>query len=351
MTTAYLEITAACNFRCSFCPLVSMERPMLTMPDELVVDLIKQIGREALAEIINFHVMGEPTLHKDVAKFCRIATEEGLKVFLVTNGSRLSEAMNRALLDTELSHIVVSLRSPNDAYYSEIFKASKRLDYEAYLKQIRSLLDESCRRGVHHPTSIVIRVFQRSLSDALREKVPHQEALYETEPMIKQLKEWGEELCGMSSRDLRRKYPERFTGRNHIPLTPRATLVTGRIMRWWQREADLVDTKYPARVSYCSGFNDQFAVLADGRVTACCLDYEGHTALGNAKDHSLKEILGGSPVSGFVRSFDRLRPPTKTCANCLGGNTLPEWLARQALAVGRRATRQGSSAIHPKRRR
>lgn len=345
MTIAYIEITAACNFRCSFCPLVSMERPMLTMPSAMVLDLIEQVRRDGLADTISFHVMGEPTLHKDLVKFCRIATEGGLHVSLVTNGSRLSDAMNSALLDTGLSKISVSLRSPNDDYYSEIFKSSKQLDYEAYLGQIRSLVAESCKRGPDHPTFVGIRVFQRRISDSLSKEVRHQEALYDTEAIISRLRGWGEELCGLTTDDLRRMYPERFAAKIRIPLTPRVSLRTNPIMRWWQREADLVGTKYPAVISYCSGFKDQFAVLADGRVTACCLDYEGHTALGNVKERSLKEILGGSRVSDFVRSFQRLRPPTKTCAKCLGGDTLPEWIGRQALAAGRQVAEQGMSSL------
>ena len=343
VTIAYIEITAACNFRCSFCPLVSMERPMLTMPSETVLDLIDQVRKDGLAQTISFHVMGEPTLHKDLVTFCRAATEGGLKVSLVTNGSRLSDEMSSALLDTRLSKISVSLRSSNDEYYSEIFKASKRLDYEAYLQQIRLLLAESYHRGPSHPTFIVIRVFQKSVSDVLRDKVQHQESLYDTEGMIGMLRKWGEELCGMTSEELAREYSQRFSLKAYIPITPSAAIVTNPIMRWWQREADLVNTKYPARLSYCSGFNDQFAVLADGRVTACCLDYEGHTTLGNVKENSLKDILGGTRVSDFVGSFNRFHPPTKTCANCLGGNTIPEWIARQTLAVGRRVTTQALS--------
>ena len=345
MTIAYVEITAACNFRCSFCPLVSMERPMLTMPSDMVLDLIEQIRHGGLADTISFHVMGEPTLHKDLVRFCRVATEGGLYVSLVTNGSRLSESMNKALLDTGLSKISISLRSPNDEYYSEIFKSSKQLDYEDYLQQIHSLIAESCKRGPDHPTSIGIRVFRRNLSDSLRNEVRHQDALYDTEAMIRRLRAWGEELCGLTTDELRRMYPERFAAKFRIPLTHRASLRTNPIMRWWQREADLADTKYPALISYCSGFKEQFAVLADGRVTACCLDYEGNTVLGNVKERPLKEILGGSRVSDFVRSFNRLRPPTKTCAKCLGGNTLPEWIGRQALAAGRQAKREGLSAL------
>ncbi|MDP3939004.1 MAG: radical SAM protein, partial [Deltaproteobacteria bacterium] len=333
----------ACNFRCSFCPLVSLERPLLTMPREMVLDLIGQISRDALAESISFHVMGEPTLHKHLVEFCRVATESGLDVSLVTNGSRLSPAMSAALLDTGLRKISVSLRSPNDEYYSEIFKASKTLDYESYLKQVRSLISDSCARGPDHPTAVVVRLFVDRFRDKLREKVPHQGALYSTEAVMARLRAWGEEFSGMSAEALREAYPDRFRGSDRIPLTPGASILTGQIMRWWQQEADQVETKYPARISYCGGYNEQFAVLADGRVTACCLDAEGRTSLGNVKDLPLKEILGATPVSDFVGSFKSLRPPTRTCAKCLGGNTLVESIGRQALNVYRRVVNPGQA--------
>jgi radical SAM protein with 4Fe4S-binding SPASM domain len=222
------------------------------------------------------------------------------------------------------------------------------LDYEAYLEQIRSLIAESNKRGPEYPTSIGIRVFQKRYSDAFRDEVQHQEALYSTAAIISRLRDWGEQICGLTTEELRRMYPERFGPKFRIPLTHRASLRTNPIMRWWQREADRVDTKYPALISYCSGFNDQFAVLADGRVTACCLDYEGHTALGNVKERPLEEILKSSPVTDFVGSFDRLRPPTKTCAKCLGGNTIPEWIGRQAVLAGSEVARQGFSKLKAK---
>lgn len=345
MALAYVEITAACNFRCSFCPLVSLERPLLTMPREMALGLIEQISRDGLAQSISFHVMGEPTLHKSLVEFCRVATDSRLEVSLVTNGSRLSAAMSRDLLDTGLRKISVSLRSPNDEYYSEIFKASKTLDYEGYLGHVRSLIAESVARGPDHPTGIVIRLFEKRFSDHMREKVAHQETLYSSEATIAHLRAWGEELSGMTADDLRRAYPDRFKNDGSIPLTPRVRIRTGQIMRWWQQEADHVDTKYPARLSYCSGFSDQFAVLADGRVTACCLDAEGRTSLGNVKEKPLKEILGGAPVSEFVKSFEALRPPTRTCAKCLGGNTLAESLARQTLNVYHRVSSQALTKL------
>lgn len=347
MTIAYVEITAACNFRCSFCPLVNMERPMLTMPSEMVLDIIQQIRCDDLADTISFHLMGEPTLHKGLVQFCRVATEVGLRVSLVTNGTRLSNTMISALLDTGLNKLSVSLRSPTDEYYSEIFKASKQLDYESYLEQILSLIAHSYERGEEHPPSVLIRVFQKRFSDILREKVRHQDTLYNTQATVRRLRDWGKELCGMTSNELRRKYPHRYRNSTSYPITPRAAIVTNPIYRWWQQEADLVRTKYPAVISYCSGFDKQFAVLADGRVTSCCLDYEGRNSLGNVKERSLKEILGTREVSDFVRSFKRLRLPTKTCANCMGGNRFMESIARQAINVGRRASTQLLSALKP----
>lgn len=222
MIIAYIEITAACNFRCTFCPLVSMKRPPSTMPSEMVLDILEQIRRDRLADAVSFHLMGEPMLHKDVFRFCRVATEGGLKVGLVTNGSRLSEAANRALLDTSLDKVSISLRSSNDDYYSEIQKSITKLDYEAYLQNIRCLIEQSHRRGPDSPTTIAVRVFQKQLSDVLREKVAHQDSLYDTDAIIANLKHWGKEICGLSPEVLRKKYPGRFAKKRYIPITPKA---------------------------------------------------------------------------------------------------------------------------------
>ena len=100
----YIEITNICNLNCSFCPKNSRPKKFMTVKEfDTITDEIAP-----LTNTICLHLMGEPLLHPDISLFFDEAEKRGLRVVLVTNGTRLSENA-----DMLLSKILPSASFPS----------------------------------------------------------------------------------------------------------------------------------------------------------------------------------------------------------------------------------------------
>ena len=88
-----------------------------------------------------------------------------------------------------------------------------------------------------------------------------------------------------------------------------------------------------AWAGYCFGMRDHFAILYNGDVTLCCIDYEGHTALGNLHKASLKEILSSDELGNIIEGFKKFRLVHPFCKRCLGSKTYTSWLFKPVASV------------------
>ena len=73
---------------------------------------------------------------------------------------------------------------------------------------------------------------------------------------------------------------------------------------------------------YCFGMRDHFAVLRNGDVTLCCVDFEGRTAFGNLHNESLKEVLSKEELGKIIKGFRQFRLVHPFCKYCLGGKNI-----------------------------
>ena len=95
MKSVYIEITNACNLRCSFCPSSDCghEAGSGKSHNFMSSTLFKQCVAgtvEAGIENVYLHVLGEPTLHPGFALFLKEIKTAGLSLTLVTNGTTIA---------------------------------------------------------------------------------------------------------------------------------------------------------------------------------------------------------------------------------------------------------------------
>jgi radical SAM protein with 4Fe4S-binding SPASM domain len=117
-----LELTDACNHRCSFCYNVWKEDGAYPEghlgPDETIA-LVDRIIDQTHCEYVSL-TGGEPLLRKDVyAVIERIASRD-VKVILITNGNLLTEETVRRCLDAGLTSFEVSLHSCDAGAHDEL---------------------------------------------------------------------------------------------------------------------------------------------------------------------------------------------------------------------------------------
>src|SRR5208282_3841624 len=109
----HIELTNVCDFNCIFCPKSEMKRPYGYMDTGLARRIITELKARGICEKITFHVMGEPTLHKDFFAILDHAEAEGMKAGLTTNGGGLGGDTGRRLLDYALHQLDISLQTPD----------------------------------------------------------------------------------------------------------------------------------------------------------------------------------------------------------------------------------------------
>lgn len=86
-----IELTSNCNFNCSFCPSASMARKKSIMPRKLWEIILNEISEKRMTRKIQFYLLGEPLLRKDVFHAIKLANSFGLFVSLYTNGLLLKK--------------------------------------------------------------------------------------------------------------------------------------------------------------------------------------------------------------------------------------------------------------------
>ena len=149
---AALDVTYRCNLKCVHCSL--WDRP--AGEEEMTLDEMKEIVLK-LKSSLNLPAIdilgGEAFLRPDTMKLIRFATEQGVFVHIVTNGTMLSDRVARELIELHVYKIAISLDGFNaEAHdrtrgvpgaFRRTVKAVERL------KRLKDELKGSTRISIH----------------------------------------------------------------------------------------------------------------------------------------------------------------------------------------------------------
>ena len=131
---AYVEITNICNKNCSFC--AGHRRPYGRMTEEQFRYVAKEIS--GVTQYVYYHLMGEPLTHPDIGKFIAIASENGLRSAITTNGSLLSRRGDE-LIEAGAYKVNISVHS---------FEEGTSDEYEEYINNCLDFADKASLSGV-----------------------------------------------------------------------------------------------------------------------------------------------------------------------------------------------------------
>lgn len=131
-----IEPTNCCNLHCIMCPRGEMTRPQGCMNFELFKKIINEC--EGKVDFIYLHFFGEPLLHPRIVDFINYAAGKGMTIALSTNATVLNETISRALLNSKLDLLIISIDSINPETYTKIRKGG---NLENLLKNIDIFLD------------------------------------------------------------------------------------------------------------------------------------------------------------------------------------------------------------------
>jgi len=300
---AFIELTNACNFRCTFCPQVDLKRKLEVMDLDLAVKVVRELAAMGHHEPIRLHLMGEPLLYPRFAEFVRATHALGQTLRLATNGSRFQPQRIAMLFETGLDEIVISLNTPE----RHLFDAQRGTDmtWEEYLGGVRAYLAELVRRGAPPKTWLNI------LYDGSKAHDPDELAR-----LRRVVNEWIDFVRGLGGRPLP-------TAEEVIDLEPYGGYQRSATFLKLLPDLELQWTAYhqwggvkAPEQHFCVFPWRQLAILVDGKATACCVDSEGEIVLGDARVQSVREIWEGEPLARIRRGFLQGRDVEERCARC-----------------------------------
>ncbi len=232
-----LESTNHCNFKCTFCPHPSMERAKGFMNEDLyrkIIDEASFLGFKKL-DLRNF---GEPILDKRLPRLASYARDKGIdKIYIHTNGYGISEKLIDSWGEAGIVDANVSL-SPK----REFALTRPGVDVSRLFRDIEKITRGSSK------WKHVLSIDYIHTGQSTREE--------ETEFLS-----WLHDIGAQKRIDIQ-------------------------LHNW--------ATGTSSRYTQCHRLWSSVTVLFDGRVSLCCLDYEGKVTLGNMQDSSLVDVLNSS---------------------------------------------------------
>ncbi len=210
--------------------------------------------------------------HPDLPELISIASSQGFKVAITTNGTLLRKH-GKSIIDAGVYKVSISVHS---------FEDGTNEDYLQYISDITGFADDASSRGV----LTVLRLWNRGYDEGrnidtlgiLREKFRGSE--------------WSSGAMGYRIRHkLHLEYGDRF--------------------EWPDMQAE----NYGDKV-FCHGLGDHFAILADGRAVPCCLDREAAIELGNIYESSLVSILSSDRAVKIAEGFKNKCAVEELCKRC-----------------------------------
>jgi radical SAM protein with 4Fe4S-binding SPASM domain len=316
----YLETTNRCNLLCTTCPRTYEQlEPEADMPWSLFTSLIDQYPN--IARVV-LHGIGEPMLVKDLAQRVKYLKDRNIYVLFNTNGTLLTKANGRALIEAGLDELRVSL----DAAEAEVFQMVRGKDFfdkivanvknftslqrelaapkprvSLWLTGLRETVDQlpSFVRLAH--SSGVMEVYLQRLvffEDPMRET-----SLARAESALFEHTTEREEALIHEAESIARELGVTFSASGAVD--PSESIKMQRSDSPW---------------SLCRRPWSLMYITANGRVLPCCIapfsmKGYGSFTLGDATQNSLREIWNGPEYQRFREALLTSAPPA-ACANC-----------------------------------
>ena len=238
------EVTDHCNANCIMCPRDKHDRAHGIMDQSAYERSIDEVTALGATQVV-LTGFGEPMLDKQLENKIAYAKSKGLRTYIITNGSALTEKRAYLLLQAGLDEMRVSFYGMGADTYNAVMRG---LEYDKTVKCLMQFL--AIRDALNIPCKVMLSYLV----------LPENEKDTETfkafwEPKVDFIEIWKPHNFG-DGKDFRQRIGIKKTcGRpDNGPLQ----------IQW------------------------------DGTVIPCCYDYNNQIQLGNAFEDSIPDILKGS---------------------------------------------------------
>lgn len=277
----YIEISNACNLKCSFCPTTKRKIESMTLNQfSYILSSIK-----GYTKYIYLHVKGEPLFHPNFQEFLKVAKEQDFFVNITTNGTLIKKYSEFLANTAPPRQINFSLHS----FDGEV----QTIDSGEYLENIFKFCDLSLKTG---KTYLSLRLWNYNSSEKEELKnLGNLKILQSIENHFKTEKSLSQKL---------------IPGKG-IKLKDNLYLNSDSEFRW----PTLCDSII-SETGSCYGLKDHIAILSNGDIVPCCLDGEGVIKLGNIFSDTLSSVLNSERTLSIIEGFRSKNAVEELCKKC-----------------------------------
>ncbi|MCL4310502.1 MAG: radical SAM protein [Actinobacteria bacterium] len=323
-----ISIVDACNYRCIMCWEHSSELNGLgadpiardyhenkkykktVMDLKVFKSLITSLASSGTGHI-SLAGIGEPLMHKHIVEAIAFARENGIKVWLTTNGSRLNQDIMKELAACGLEDINVSINAGNAAEYSLVHSNQNNSMYDQIIDHLVWFKGYKHERGLTQPqltlSNVVCNLNYHRSVEMMRAGIATgaRNVFYRPIDVYEQTRDFA--LSDAHLDELRSSFAacEDLADRHGIQTN----------ISMFEKLLALRDTQTipaPCFAGWVAPF-----VLANGDVTFCCLSRE---VLGNLSESSFGDIWFSSSRRSLNETALRMHKTQEAVPNsrCLG---------------------------------
>lgn len=274
-----IETTNACNGNCIYCPRAKMSRPLGFMDEALFKKIAQDIKKSGI-NCVHLQNYGEPLLDQGIFEKISLLKKQGIKsVCIFTNGLLLSEEVSHRLIESGLDEIGISIDTDIESVHD---RTRKNLNFKDMLNNIQRLLELRGNLGRRLKITLCATVHEHNRDGII------------------------------SFRDRWKVLVDEIHFQN--------------AHGWSQNRNYLVRDNFPCQRLWLT-----FTVLWDGRVSLCCVDFDGKLILGDLTRESILEVWNNRRYEELRRahlSLDKNCLPA-ICSNCdLWLKDSPLWIRK-----------------------
>ncbi|MBA7506269.1 GTP 3',8-cyclase [subsurface metagenome] len=262
-----IETYNVCNLRCVMCSYPKMTREKVQMSMDLFRKIIDDAAQSGIRRVC-LHLYSEPLLDSLLFERIKYVKSKGLWVEFASNGTPLTRDKIDLILDSGLDSINFSI----DAATRETYRKIRGADFDRTRNNIIKLIEEREKRGCKKPLISTSFVVERDNYREIKEFISF----------------WKKraDRIGIWRVDDRRQ-------EGLVPYKTKPTHV------------------YPCPMLFTS-----CAVMSNGKVVLCCLDYDGSTVIGDLNNQSLAEIWNSKKFTKIRQAhINRHGDKIKLCKN------------------------------------
>jgi len=273
-STLWIEVTNRCNLHCLMCDRDSLTRPQA----DIEWSMFEKIADEAIklgVRRIKLNRYGECLMHPKIHEMTKYLKSRGVPwVFFVSNGTLMNEDRRKAIVDSGLDLLVVSI----DGYTAETYETIRR---GARLDKVRTNVEELIRlrneSGKKRPLVQINTVLMQDNAD----EVPDLIRYWEDRADLVSVRSYG---------------------------------VTGTL----GDRSVLAEEHFDNELSPCHFIYSSMLTFVNGDVTICCADFNGALVIGNVTKQSLADMWRGAAYEKIRElmkggRFNELPPICRTC--------------------------------------